>query len=224
MHNLKKALRLALLGSLSCLLLSGLFGSMLGKAVATLPPSLIADGHSDGHSHMTDMAEDANSFLGKALTTNLQAAQDALMAQSPDSAMQSYVVVMSDNNVVPDAPETAAMGAVGAALSSDNLLVVRGSFAMLTSEMRDYATDPVDPPNTSITSAFHIHQGDPVENGPFQYALDVTLDETGLSGSGAGEYSLTDEQAQALADGQLYMDIHTTQNRGGELRGILMPY
>ena len=118
---------------------------------------------------------------------------------------------------------TPARGAVGAVLSG-NRLVVRGSFKMLTSDMRDYATDPVNPPNPSITSAFHIHQGTPMENGPFQYALDVTLDDTERSGSAMGEYTLTEEQMRALADNRLYVDIHTTENRGGELRGTLMPY
>ena len=216
MRNLTKMVQLALLSTLSCLLLSGLFSPILGKAMAAFPSHSIP-------STNPQMVE-ANLFLGQALSANLQAAQDVLLAQSPGRAMQSYVAVMSDDNVVPNSPSTQSYGAVGAVLSSDNRLVVRGSFGALSSPMRDYATDPVDPPNTNITSAFHIHQGSPTENGPFQYALDVTLNDTGRGGSAAGEYSLTPEQVQALADGRLYVDIHTTQNRGGELRAILMPY
>ncbi|MGB3790205.1 MAG: CHRD domain-containing protein [Phormidesmis sp.] len=131
---------------------------------------------------------------------------------------------MTESNVVASSlKNTPARGAVGAVLSG-NRLIVRGSFKMLSSDMRNYATDPVNPPNADITSAFHIHQGTPMENGPFQYALNVMLDDDGRSGSAMGEYTLTEEQMQALASNQLYVDIHTTKNRGGELRGTLMPY
>lgn len=220
MHNLTKTLpktlRRLLLGTVSCLLLSGLVSPVVGKAVAAISV----------HSTLSPAAQvvEADRFLGQALTASLQEAQATLLAQGSSGGIQSYVAVMSEENVVPNSPDTRARGAAGAALSSDNRLVIRGRFRDLSSQMRDYATDPVNPPNTNITSAFHIHQGDLIENGPFQYALDVTVDDTGRDGSAAGEYRLTPEQVQALADGRLYVDIHTTQNRGGELRAILMPY
>jgi hypothetical protein len=44
-----------------------------------------------------------------------------------------------------------------------------------------------------------------------------------MGGRLSGEYTLTPEQLQALSAGQLYVDIHTTQNRAGELRGIFQP-
>lgn len=161
--------------------------------------------------------------LSTASQANLDAAKATLIAQGA-SRFTSYVALMDEDNVVPNSPKTdRPRGTVGAVLAG-NRLVVRGSFKMLSSEMRDYATDPVNPPNTNITSAFHIHRGTPMENGPFQYALNVMTDDAGRSGSAMGEYTLTQEQLQALSDGQLYVDIHTTRNRGGELRGILMPY
>ncbi len=221
MRTIPKTMRLLLMGTLACLFLTGVFSPTWGRAVASL--SSPADSSA--------LQMEADRFLGQALTDNLQQAQKAqekaqgiLLAQgSTGTMLQSYVAVMSEDNVVPGDPKTMARGAVGAALSG-NRLIVRGSFKSLTSSPRDYATDPVNPPNTNITSAFHIHQGTPVENGPFQYALNVMLDDTGRGGSAMGEYMLTSEQLQALADGRLYVDIHTTKNRGGELRGILMPY
>lgn len=216
--TLPKALQRLLLGTVSCFLLSGLASPMIGKAVAAIPL----------HATVNPAAQviAADRFLGDTLTASLQEAQTTLLAQgsSSSSGMRSYVAVMSEENVVPNSPNTRARGAAGAVLSSDNRLVIRGRFKDLSSQMRDYATDPVNPPNTSITSAFHIHQGDPNENGPFQYALDVTLDGNGRDGSAAGEYQLTPQQAQALMDGRLYVDIHTTKNRGGEMRAVLMPY
>lgn len=166
---------------------------------------------------------DSEFSITAANQANIQAAKATLLAQGM-RPFTSYVAPMMESNVVPNSPnDMPARGAVGAVLSG-NRLIVRGSFKMLSSEMRDYTTDPVNPPNSDITSAFHIHQGTPMENGPFQYALDVMLDENERSGAAMGEYTLTPEQMQALADNRLYVDIHTTKNRGGELRGTLMPY
>ncbi len=168
-------------------------------------------------------ALDAEFSVAAANRTNIQIAKSTLLAQGM-STFTSYVAPMTERKVVGSSPgNTPARGAVGAVLSG-NRLIVRGSFKMLTSDMRNYTTDPVSPPNSNITSAFHIHQGTPMENGPFQYALNVMLDSDERSGSAMGEYTLTEEQMQALASNRLYVDIHTTKNRGGELRGTLMPY
>lgn len=145
------------------------------------------------------------------------------MAQSTLARpFQRYVAILSSNNVVPKAPSTSATGVAAATLVGERL-IVRGDFSRLSSALRDYATDPVSPPNPNITSAAHIHQGEPSQNGPFQYALTVTLKQNEGSGRLAGNYTLTSEQLQALSDGKLYIDIHTKQNRAGELRGILRP-
>ena len=166
---------------------------------------------------------DSEFFIPAENQANIQEAKATLLALGMNS-FTTYVAPMRENNVVPDISEdTYARGAVGAVLSG-NRLIVRGSFKTLSSDLRDYASDPVSPPNSDITSAFHIHEGLSMENGPFQYALDVTLDDTGRGGSAMGEFTLTPEQVEALADNRLYVDIHTTKNRGGELRGTLMPY
>lgn len=161
--------------------------------------------------------------LGQQVDANLAAARSTLLAQGMmPQPMMTYVAILSPQAVVPNAPRSDARGAVGAVLSG-NRLVVRASFRELTSGLRNYQTDPVDPPNPNITSAFHIHRGSPMENGPFQYALEVMLNDTGMGGDARGEFTLTPEQVQALNNGMLYVDLHTTRNRGGELRGVLMP-
>jgi hypothetical protein len=38
-----------------------------------------------------------------------------------------------------------------------------------------------------------------------------------------GSAALTDEQAKAFADGMIYFNVHTAQNKGGEIRGQLAP-
>jgi hypothetical protein len=38
-----------------------------------------------------------------------------------------------------------------------------------------------------------------------------------------GSAVLTDEQAKAFADGMIYFNVHTAENKGGEIRGQLAP-
>lgn len=212
MYNLKIRLKSLFLGILSCLLVLGFYSPVLGGVAPQVTPS--------------QMAQDVDlSDLNKAIATQLQTAKSALLAQNPEmstTGLKSYVAVMSPANVVPAAPRTNARGVVGAVLSGDRL-IVRGSFRELSSGLRDYTVDPVSPPNPNITSAFHIHRGMPSENGPFQYALTIMLDEMGRGGSAMGEYTLTTEQLEALNNGMLYVDLHTTRNRAGELRAVLAP-
>jgi len=138
------------------------------------------------------------------------------------SSMKRYSVNLSRRNVVPNAPSTSAMGMAEATLMGDRLMV-RGNFSDLSSGLRDYVTDPTDPPNPKITSAVHIHRGEATQNGPFQFALTVMMNDRGMGGQFSGEYTLSNEQLQALADGKLYVDLHTKQNRAGELRGYFQP-
>lgn len=137
-------------------------------------------------------------------------------------ATKRYSVNLSSSRVVPNAPSTKAMGMAEATLKGDRLMV-RGRFNQLSSALRDYATDPTNPPNPKITSAVHIHRGEATENGPFQFALTVRMNGMSMGGQFNGEYKLSSEQLQALADGKLYIDIHTQQNRAGELRGYFQP-
>jgi hypothetical protein len=165
------------------------------------------------------------SLIQQSLALNLEKAEAVLLAQDSAtvaSPMTRFVAVMQSRAVVPVPSSNYSFGAAGAVLMG-NRLVMRGDFSNLSSSLRDYATDPPSPPNPQVTTAIHIHRGEPLKNGPFQYALEVeTMDST--KGRFKGEYTLTDEQLQALSSGNLYVDLHTKQNRGGELRGALKPY
>ena len=158
------------------------------------------------------------------LTNYQQQAKSVLMTKetliSQGISLKSFAAVLSGNEIYPSRVSTPAIGTVGAALEG-NRLVVRGSFRDLSSMPRDYATDPPTPPNPNVTSAVHIHRGTATENAPFQYALQVQLDPDGMGGTVKGDYTLTEEQLQALNSGRLYVDLHTKGFRGGELRGVL---
>jgi hypothetical protein len=241
----KRWMRSLCLSLLVCTLVIGLTVPSFSHSVPSAVPGFMASqsaspGAISHHLAQAPTAADRptaalNNLLRANLLRNLQSPSSTSASPAPaltqmqmtqgmsTLGMTSYVAILSRHDVVPTPPMTNASGAAGAVLVGDRL-VIRSSFRNLSSPLRDYATDPVDPPNPNITSAVHIHQGNPDENGPFQYALEVTLDETGRGGSAQGEYRLTSEQIQALNAGQLYVDLHTTRNRGGELRGILMPY
>ncbi|CAN1210922.1 CHRD domain-containing protein [Tumidithrix helvetica PCC 7403] len=150
--------------------------------------------------------------------SELRVKQDTTISQGFE--LKKFAAILSGDNVYPNPASTPASGVVGAALNG-NRLIVRGGFHSLSSPLRDYATDPVSPPNPNITSAVHIHRGTSSQNGPFQYALQVQLDRDGLGGTVKGEYTLTDEQLQALMSDGLYVDLHTKGFRTGEIRGIL---
>uniref|UniRef100_A0A832H5Z9 CHRD domain-containing protein n=1 Tax=Oscillatoriales cyanobacterium SpSt-402 TaxID=2282168 RepID=A0A832H5Z9_9CYAN len=170
----------------------------------------------------TDFYPMVSAVLPVQEATNQDFVADWLAQGMMDNTTKRYEAVLSSKNVVPNAPSTSATGNVRAMLKGDRL-IVQGSFTNLSSPLRNYVTDPVDPPNPKITSAAHIHRGDPAQNGPFQYALKVELNQSGMGGRLMGVYSLTSEQRQALSEGKLYVDIHTQKNRVGELRGILQP-
>ncbi|PSR19791.1 CHRD domain-containing protein [filamentous cyanobacterium CCP3] len=215
MFNERKKLRNGFIVLVTGLFVVLLYSPLAGRVLAQTPLAT---------SRIAVTAPVSGNFaVGAQIDANLAAATAPLLAQGSSSgSIVTYVAMLNPQNVVPNSPMTDARGVVGAALAGDRL-VVRGSFRELSSAMRNYATDPVDPPNPNITSAFHVHRGSPSENGPFQYALEVTMDNTGRGGSAMGDYTLTPEQLQALQNGMLYVDLHTTRNRGGELRGILTP-
>lgn len=203
MNKAKRSLFNFLLGVMTCVLLIGVSTApSLSNQASTVPNS--------PESHSSVYAD-------------LQAAEAVVVAQGmADKPMQRFTAVLTSSNIVPKAPATNARGAAGAILVGDRL-VVRGDYGNLSSALRDYATDPLNPPNPNITSGIHLHRGEANQNGPFQYALTVTPDQTGLAGRFAGEYTLTGEQLQALSEGKLYVDLHTKKNRAGELRGYFRP-
>lgn len=225
MSRSRKSLVSLVLGLITCLMIVGVSTPSMSKSFDRLAIAPIA-----AESHLIRDA-------APQLAMHLQAAETALLAQAEPTApapmptdiapmrsapMVSYVAVMTGKATVPSA-STFAFGSAGAVLVG-NRFVVRGNFSGLNSPLRDFATDPVNPPNPNVNSGIHVHKGEPSKNGPFQYALEVQPGADQLSGRFKGEYMLTDEQLQALSNGTLYMDLHTKQNRAGELRGIFKVY
>lgn len=69
-------------------------------------------------------------------------------------------------------------------------------------------------------TAAHIHQGARGQNGPVSVGL-VKNGENGWSVPAGAR--LTDAQYDAFKAGNLYVNVHTAANKGGEIRGQLTP-
>ena len=68
--------------------------------------------------------------------------------------------------------------------------------------------------------AAHIHNGAPGKNGPVIVPMSKTADNTRSVGAGA---KLTDAQYADFKAGNLYVNVHSAANKGGEIRGQLKP-
>jgi hypothetical protein len=73
---------------------------------------------------------------------------------------------------------------------------------------------------TGAATAGHIHGPAPMgQNAGVQVPFPGNLNAQPIT----GETQITSAQAAALASGQWYVNIHTPQNPGGEIRGQLQP-
>jgi hypothetical protein len=66
----------------------------------------------------------------------------------------------------------------------------------------------------------HIHMGPAGKNGPVAVPLTKSGDNAWSVAAGA---KLTDEQFKAYKAGELYINVHSAENKGGEIRGQLKP-
>lgn len=66
----------------------------------------------------------------------------------------------------------------------------------------------------------HIHLAEPGKNGPPIITLTKSGDNTWSVPEGA---KLTDEQYKSFKDGNLYVNVHSAEHKGGEIRTQLKP-
>lgn len=69
-------------------------------------------------------------------------------------------------------------------------------------------------------TAAHIHNGAAGKNGPVIVPLTKSGDNAWSVPAGA---KLTDDQYKAYKAGDLYVNVHSAENKGGEIRGQLKP-
>ncbi|MEX0741817.1 MAG: CHRD domain-containing protein, partial [Phycisphaeraceae bacterium] len=73
---------------------------------------------------------------------------------------------------------------------------------------------------SSAATAAHIHVGAPARPGPVAHPLQIT---GAADGEIRGTVQLTDQQIETLRNESLYVQVHSEQNPGGELRGWIFP-
>lgn len=116
-------------------------------------------------------------------------------------------------------------------LSIDNRVMLRGNQEVppVTTSASGNGTITVGPDKSlsgSITTtgvaatAAHIHDGAPGRNGPVIIPL-VKTSENVWSVPAGGK--LTDAQHASYRAGNLYVNVHSAANKGGEIRGQLRP-
>jgi hypothetical protein len=105
---------------------------------------------------------------------------------------------------------TQATGTVTAELDGDELAIV-GSFTDLSSDLF-----PVS------GSAAHVHNAPAGQNGGIVFNLEISTTDN-RSGVFTGSKTLNDEEKDAFKDGNLYVNIHSVNFNGGEIRGQLEP-
>ena len=131
-------------------------------------------------------------------------------AANSSVAPESFSTILLGANEVPPVT-TGAAGGVMAVLTGTEL-VVTGQFGGLES---DY--------NTSVGS--HLHRGAANANGPVEYALSPTLDADnrgGTFGADGNTFTVRPSFADSLRNGLVYVNVHTVDNPGGEIRGQLL--
>ena len=136
-----------------------------------------------------------------------------LRGQVSGLAQTTFRAHLSGANEVPTVT-SAASGQVQAELIGDTL-IVSGRFDGLESSV---ATD--------IAGGLHLHLGMAGENGPVTIPLNAEFDDDMQGGTltvGGNSFVLTSEQKVAINARGMYVNIHTTDNTGGELRGQLLP-
>ncbi|ARA94714.1 hypothetical protein AWN76_017175 [Rhodothermaceae bacterium RA] len=124
-----------------------------------------------------------------------------------------YQAVLSSSNQVP-AIESGASGMVTATLDGMTL-TISGSFSGLQSALA-----------TEIAGGAHLHIGYAGQSGPVAFPLTVTADADARGGTLApadNTFELTPEQIAALEARRIYVNIHSMDHPGGELRGQLIP-
>ncbi|MBI2546067.1 CHRD domain-containing protein [Candidatus Woesearchaeota archaeon] len=109
-----------------------------------------------------------------------------------------------------EAPPTNSTAAGDASVRLENgQLIVSGSFQNLSSAL--YVVG---------NSSAHVHQGIAGENGPVVFSLDVNAGSDNRSGFFTlPPVTLTQEQIQNLLNGSYYINVHTENFNGGEIRG-----
>jgi hypothetical protein len=134
----------------------------------------------------------------KRIATALLSSGLAVIAVCSSMAAMSETVTLAGSNEVPPVT-TSATGTANITIGAD-----RSVKASVTAK-------------DMTATASHIHMGAAGTNGP----VIVPFTKSGDAFSAAPDAKLTEEQYTAYKAGNLYVNVHSAKNPGGEIRGQL---
>lgn len=185
-----------------------------GDVAFSLSPTVNADNMSgiylasDNKFEMT--AEQKTAVMNRNFYVNIHSATFAggeLRGQVIPQSTATFFASLSGSAEDPSVDVTGS-GAVIVELVGDTLWV-SGSFAGLESDF----------------AASHLHIGNSGANGGVAFSLTATVASDNLSGTYAhssNKFELSTEQKDALLKRGMYVNVHTTEEAGGELRGQVL--
>lgn len=125
-----------------------------------------------------------------------------------------FFAVINGIQELPCPVTTTGYGTAQAVLSG-NTLQLEGTFGNLESDF-----------DSTIAGGAHIHLGPAGIGGPIAFRLVTDLDDDLRGGSfetADNRFELTDEEVSILRDHGFYINIHTEDHPGGEIRGQILP-
>lgn len=185
------------------------------------PLNITADGETAGtfeasENTFTLSSGQVDTLMMRGIYVNIHSANyqgGELRAQLLPQADAYYRANLSGAFQVPSARSMGG-GSLVLELVGDSLFV-SGSFANLQSEF-----------DASIAGGSHLHIAPAGSNGDVALLLNATVSEDNLSGvylASENSFELTTEQREALMNRNFYVNIHTMEYAGGELRGQVVP-
>lgn len=176
---------------------------------------LAADFRASTSLTMTITGQDALDHGNLSLTSDLLTAIDnqaplqvsqapqVVEAEDPNLYYIAYDQKLTEAQTTSTVPDTAAQGSFDVNYNVDTREVaIFGEFENLASDI----------------TMMHLHFGAEGSTGGVIFGLTVTSDD-GRSGSFEGTATLSAAQAEALLDGDTYVNLHTADNPSGALRG-----
>jgi len=195
-----------------------IYGITTANEIYTLDPSGFDTGSFSGDFALTEA--EADELRNDALYINLHTnnfTSGELRGQievEPENDIAAFNIPIEESQQVGETtpPDGPAMGAFNVLYDdATNTLRMSGTFSDLTSDLLPVGNPDVE---GNPTSPIHLHRGVAGQNG--EIIRNFTVDESGIF---TGDFTLTDAEEALLLDGELYVNLHTQNFGGGELRG-----
>lgn len=188
---------------------TGVNGSILASLDASAGTFAAAD-------NRIALTSDLRAHLeSRGLYVNIHSSENAsgeIRGQIVPTASVQFEAVLSGNAEVPG-NGSGGHGSVLVELNGD-AMIVSGAFSNLESDF-----------NADVAGGAHIHGGEMGTNGEVMFGLTAALEADARSGSFAAAqntFAVTTEQKAMLEAGEFYVNVHTTGQASGELRGQIV--